>query len=247
MDFNHERYFFLSGLISITLFLIFLFIAGYSVILAPKINQFAMIKSDTINVSIAISESKAIEQATKETAVSSQISEPEIEEKVRDIEPIPEISDLFSQIKAEKTPKTLQEDTKRRGELNTLEKELLERKETPRFSDKVNKVELVKPSVKMIPQGGSSGPLINEYHAKIQGLVYTYFRPPSGSAGEAAQIRMKISAAGRLISYKVVSYSGNGSFNTEVDWLKDRLNAVRFPEHPEGKDAILECILTAKE
>jgi len=245
MDFNQERYFFLSGLISITLFLIFLFIAGYSVILAPKIDQFAMIKSDIINVSIAISESKETEQPSDESVVSSEISEPAIkEDKVVAPEPVPEISDLFAQVKPDKTPKKKLEENK---QLSALEKEVLERKDSPRFSDKVNKVELAKPSVKMIPQGGSTGPLVNEYHAKIQALVYTYFRPPSGTVGEAARVRMKISASGKLISYKVISYSGSGSFNGEVDWLKDRLNAVRFPEHPDGKDAVLECILTAKE
>ncbi len=124
---------------------------------------------------------------------------------------------------------------------------MLERRDTPRFLDKVNKLTLAKPSVKMVSQGGSTGPLVNEYHAKIQALVHTYFRPPSGSAGEAARVRMNISASGKLMMYRIISYSGNGSFNNEVDWLKDRLSSVRFPEHPDGKDAVLEFILTAKE
>jgi protein TonB len=246
MSFNQERYFFLSGLISITLFVVLLFLAGYSLAVSPAIEQFAMTQSEYVSVSIMEPTNEA--QQSPEPQAAPEKSEPVQEEEIIvESEPIPEISDLFSQVKAEKAPKRPQEDTKRRDELNALEKELLERKESPRFSDKVNKVELAKPSVKMIPQGGSSGPLVNEYHAKIQALVYTYFHPPSGSAGEAARIRMKISASGKLISYKVMSYSGNGSFNGEVDWLKDRLNSTRFPEHPEGKDAVLECILTAKE
>lgn len=248
MDFNQERYFFLSGLISISLFISLLFITGYSVILAPKTEQFAMIKSDVINVSIAISESTATEQPVVETAVSEEISEPApAEENVAKPEPVPDISDLFSQVKPEKADKKKKEDTARRDELNALEKDLLNHKENSRFVEKVNKVELAKPSVKMVAQGGSSGPIVNEYHAKIQGLVYTYFRPPSGSAGEVARVRMNISASGKLISYKVLRYSGNGVFNGEVDWLKDRLSAIRFPEHPEGKEAVLEFILTAKE
>lgn len=248
MDFNQERYFFLSGLISVTFFLLLLFIAGYSVILTPKIEQFAMIKSDVINVSIAVSESKVSQQPMPEPTAVPEKSEPVVEEKeVSKPEKAPDISDLFSQVKPDKTSKKEKEDTARRDELNNLEKELLTRKDTPRFSDKVNKVELAKPSVKMVATGGSTGPIVNEYHAKIQGLVYAYFRPPSGSAGEIARVRMNISASGKLISYKVIRYSGNGTFNSEVDWLKDRLSAVRFPEHPEGKEAVLEFILTAKE
>jgi len=248
MDSNQERYFFLSGLISFSLFIILVVLAGYSLILTPKIEQFAMIQSDVINVSIAISETKATQPSDPEPSVTS--SEPEVIQERNEVvepEPVPEISDLFAQVKPDKTPKKKPEENKRHAELNALEKELLERRETPRFSEKVNKITLAKPSVKMVPQGGSTGPLVNEYHAKIQGLVYTYFRPPSGSAGEVARVRMSISASGKLIAYRVLSYSGNGSFNSEVDWLKDRLGSIRFPEHPDGKDAVLEFILTAKE
>lgn len=243
MSFNQERYFFLSGLISITLFMALLFLAGYSLAVSPVIEQFAVTQSEYVSVSIMEPANEA-QKSPEAQAVLEKSEAVQEEERIVEPEPVPEISDLFAQVKPDTTPKKKPEENK---QLNALEKEVLERKESPRFSDKVSKVELAKPSVKMIPQGGSSGPLVNEYHAKIQALVYTYFRPPSGSAGEAARIRMKISASGKLISYKVMSYSGNGSFNGEVDWLKDRLNSARFPEHPEGKDAVLECILTAKE
>jgi protein TonB len=249
MGSNQERYFFLSGLISLTFFIVLVGLAGYSLILTPKIEQFAMVQSDIINVSIALSDAKATEENIPEPVIAPV--EPEViqeqEERVAESEPVPEISDLFAQVKPDKAPKKPKEDMKRQEQLNTLEKELLEKKETSRFTDKVSKVELAKPSVKMVPQGGSTGPLVNEYHAKIQGLVYAYFRPPSGTAGEAARVRMKISASGKLLEYKIISFSRSGSFNGEVDWLKDRLNGIHFPEHPDGREAILEFILTAKE
>lgn len=248
MGSNQERYFFLSGLISFSLFIMLALLAGYSLVLSPKIEQFALVKSDVINVSIAFSETKATEQSEPEPSITPTESEAvQEEEKAVEPEPVPEISDLFAQVKPDKTPKKKEDNSKRNEQLNALEKELLERHETPHFSEKVNKVSLAKPSIKMIPQGGSTGPLVNEYHAKIQALVYTYFRPPSGSVGEAARVRMSISASGKLIGYRVVSYSGNSAFNNEVDWLKDRLNSIRFPEHPDNKDTVLEFILTAKE
>lgn len=246
MDMNQERYFYLGGLISISLFVTMLFFVAYSVILSPKIQQFAMTKSDVINVSIAVSDTKESMQTPPEPArvplKPDQVQKEE--EPTAQPEPVPEISDLFSEVKPQKVAK---EDNKRQEQLNKIENELLTKRETPRFSDKVSKVELAKPSIKMVVQGGSSGPLVNEYHAKIQGLVYTYFHPPSGTAGEVARVRMNISASGKLTGYKVLRYSGNISFNSEVDWLKDRLSAIRFPEHPEGKDTVLEFILTAKE
>lgn len=249
MDLNQERYFFISGLISLSLFVAFLFLAGYSLIVSPKIEQFAMMQSDVINVSIALSDTKATEQTEPEPKVEPQKADPSPEKSVQSVvqpEKVPEISDLFAQVKPQKIQKKPLETTKTNEQLNALEKELLNHKETPRFSDKVSNVELAKPSVKMVVQGGSSGPIVNEYHAKIQGLVYTNFHPPAGTAGEVARVRMSISASGKLIGYKVISYSGNTTFNGEVDWLKDRLASIHFPEHPEGKDTVLEFILTAK-
>lgn len=246
MDMHQERYFYLSGLISISLFVTMLFFTVYSVILSPKIQQFAMTKSDVINVSIAVSDTKENVQTSPEPAsvpVAPEQTQKE-EEPAAQPEPVPEISDLFSEIKPQKVAK---EDNKRQEQLNKIENEILTKRETPRYSEKVSNVQLAKPSIKMVVLGGSSGPLVNEYHAKIQGLVYTYFHPPSGTAGEVARVRMNISASGKLTGYKVLRYSGNISFNGEVDWLKDRLSAIRFPEHPEGKDTVLEFILTAKE
>lgn len=245
MDTQQERYFYLSGLISVSLFFILLFCAGYSVFLSPKIEQFAMVKSDAINVSIAVADTKESQQSRQEPITKPVESDnTQKEEATAEPEKVPEISDLFSDIKPQKTP---QEDIKRQEQLNKIENEILTKRDTPRFSDKVSKVELAKPSIKMVVQGGSSGPIVNEYHAKIQGLVYTYFHPPAGTAGEVARVRMNISASGKLMGYRVLRYSGNTSFNGEVDWLKDRLSAIRFPEHPEGKDTVIEFILTAKE
>lgn len=247
MDTNQERYFFLSGIISISLFAVLVLLAGYTLLVPPQIDSYAMTQSEIVNISIAIAEPTEEKEAVVQE--SSEVSEatPEEEAEMTREEPVPEISDLFSQVKVDKTPKKREEEHKRRDELNNLEKELLQTKEHSSFLEKVNKVELAKPSVKMVPQGGSTGPLVNEYHAKIQGLVYTYFRPPSGSVGEMARIRMKLSASGRLVEYKILRFSKNGPFNHEVEWLKDRLSTVRFPEHPEGRDAVLEFILTAKE
>ena len=248
MGFNHERYFFLSGLISLSLFVFFLFLAGYNLIFSPKVEQFAMTKSEFISVSLAVNNIKSTEHSEPTPQAEAQKIEPapEPEKPVAQPEKTPEISDLFAQVKPQKIPKKPVEDSKQNEQLNKLEKELLTHKDTPNFTDKVNKVELVKPSVKMVVQGGSSGPLVNEYHAKIQALVYTNFHPPAGTAGEMARVRMSISSSGRLLGYKVISYSGNVTFNGEVDWLKERLNSIHFPEHPEGKDTVLEFILTAK-
>ena len=224
--------------------------------LTPKTQQFAMIQSDVINVSIALSDIKAPEEATSsevesqpevQTEKQPQPSQEKAEASKPVSEPVAQISDLFAQVKPDKSSKKERDDSKRLEQLNALEKEVINRKDNTRISEKVNHLELAKPSVKVVAQGGSTGPLVDKYYATIQAMVRSYFHPPAGTGGEVAKVRMNFNASGKLVSYRVISYSGNGTFNNEVDWLKDRLNSVRFPEHPDGKEAVLDFILTAKE
>jgi protein TonB len=252
MGFNQERYFILSGLLSIALFIILLFLFFFGFMVSSKVEQFAMTKSEYISISISPSPTPSADQSNPEPKlpVPEEVSEeatPSAEETPSKPEPVADVSDLFAEVKSEKPPKKLREEPKRNEQLSALEKELLAHQETPRFSDKVSKVDLSKPSVKMSQQGGSTGPVVNEYRAKIQGLVHNAFRPPAGTVGKEARIRMTISASGKLLRYKVIRYSDSAPFNTEVDWLKERLESVRFPDHPEGRDIVLEVILAAKE
>ncbi len=250
MNSHNERYFFISGLISFSFFGVLVLLIGYSLVAATKIEQFAMTHSDVVSVSIAdaveITRSEPLEQS--EPAEDLPVVEEETPAEAKSpAEPVPEISDLFAQVKPKNESKKNAEAQKRSEQLNALEQELLKPKETSRISDKVKKVELSKLGMKMVVQGASSGPIVNEYHAKIQGLIYARFHPPSGTQGQAARVRITIDAAGRLVSYKVLAYSRSSSLNGEVDWLGERLEAVSFPSHPEGRDAVIECILTAKE
>lgn len=252
MGFNHDRYFFLSGLLSVGLFFILLYLAVFGLFVPTKVEQFGMTKSEYISVSISPNPVPLPDQTAPAPQLpppveASETAAPSVEKTPPKPEPVPDISDLFAEVKSEKPPKKPREEPKRNEQLNQLENELLTRQETARFSDKVSKVDLSKPSVKMSQQGGSTGPVVNEYRAKIQGLVHNAFRPPAGTVGKEARIRMTISASGKMLRYKVIRYSDSGPFNTEVDWLKERLESVRFPDHPEGRDTVLEVILAAKE
>lgn len=246
MDANHERYFFISGLISISLFVGLVISAGFSLFLSPKVEQFAMIQSDVINISITTDESSTSDESVPE-AQSETVREPLVEETPKNVEPVPEISDLFSQVSSEKAAQKRPDDTKRNEQLNALEKEILQKKETSRFSDKVSKVELLKPSVEVSMQGGSTGPNVDKYLAKVQGLVKTYFHPQSGSVGESAVVVLRIDAKGKMINFKILRSSRNSAFNEEVNWLKDRLNGIRFPESPDGNEGVVTCTLMAKD
>lgn len=249
MDLHNDRYFFLSGLISISLFSLLLFVIGYSVLTSVKIEQFAMTQSEFVSVAIDISEAPARTETLAEKAKPAV--EP-VEEKpapleAKKAETVPEISDLFSQVKPQNEPKKKSDDPKKREDFTALEKEIMAPTEKQRFTDKVKSVVLSQPGMKMTVQGGSTGPVVNKYHAKIQGLIHANFHPPAGSAGQKARVLIKISAAGKLISYKVIAYSAHAELNSEVDWLKERLDTVVFPNHPEGRDTELDIILTPEE
>lgn len=239
MGSNQERYFFLSGLISFSLFIVLAALAGYSLILSPKIEQFAMIQSDVINVSITISETKETEQSTPEPAITP--SEPEVAQKqneVAEAEPVPEISDLFAQVKPDKTPKKKAEENK---QLNALEKEVLERKDAPRFSDKVKSIKILK--------GGSTGPMVDKYYAIIFAFVSQNFNPPLGTVGNKASVVLVLSSSGKLRSFKILYSSKNQMFDEEVDRLKEKMAKLNLPAHPDGDESELrfELMKTPKE
>lgn len=252
MGFNDQRYFFISGIISFVIFTLLLVLIGYSIISTTKIEQFALTQSQYVSISLDIAtpqpdtEPKAEVQQQVPDVVPTPVSE--VKQEVQPPQAVPEISDLFSSVKPQKIQKKEDDSAKRVEALSALERQMTNRgQNTPQLAEKVKNTALAKPSVKIIANSGSTGPLVNEYHAKIQALIYSNYYPPSGSQGQSARIRIQVDASGKLTGYRVLAYSGNSAFNGEVDWLRDRLHGIAFPKHPDGKDTVIEIILTAKE
>lgn len=90
--------------------------------------------------------------------------------------------------------------------------------------------------------------LVKQYHKEIQTLVYNNFHPPVGTEGSKARVRIKISAFGKLIDYKVLQYSELNAFNDAVNSLVKSLRNIQFPKNPEGEDdTVIELSLSAAE
>jgi len=151
-----------------------------------------------------------------------------------------------STVKTNKPTPKVKEDTKRLAELNALEEKVLSAKRDSKLFEKAKTLDLAKTGVKLSAVSGSSGPMVNEYKGKIQGIVYANFHPPAGTEGFSARVRITLSSDGKLLSYRVISYSGSSVFNAEVDWLKERLGHIVLPSNPNGDEAVFEIILTAK-
>lgn len=252
MGFNDQRYFYLGGGIAFGFFTFLMVLIGFSIVSPSKIEQFALTQSQYVSVSIDISphkpSPKPVPVAEPQTPDSKPTPVEEVKQQAVESQNVPDISDLFSRVKPQKTVKKENDSAQKLEALTAFERQMSVRAQsTPRLAEKVKNTALVTPSVKIVASGGSSGPLVNEYHAKIQALIYANYYPPSGSQGQSARVKIYIDASGKLSAYRVIVYSGNDPFNREVDGLSDRLRGVVFPPHPEGKNTVLEIILTAKE
>lgn len=109
-------------------------------------------------------------------------------------------------------------------------------------SSLVKNLKLSKQNIKVV--GDSSG-VVDEYLAKIHAEIYSKFSPPAESVGKSAKVRLEIDANGVLISFRVLTYSGDVLFDESVDTCLNSLH--QFPIHPDHKAMSLELILTAKE
>lgn len=250
MSLGQNRYFFYGGVFSFSLFFLLFFVILWKSSLEEKAVLFATNLGETISVSL-VDIPTVIHQ---EPNVAPEPIEPQKAQEVpvqdakkQDKEAAQEeIGDLFSTIKPTKTVTKKQDNSAQIKALSELENKVISSKRDSKLFEKVNKLDFAKPSVQMVASG-SFGPQVNAYYAKVQGIIYANFHPATGTQGHKARIHIALSKEGTLESYTVVSYSGNGVFNAEVDWLKERLRQVNLPPHPQGEDAVFEIILSAKD
>jgi len=247
MPVENNRLFIISGIASFFFFSVVVFIVFWQAGVFVKPLAYASVKSDII--SISLDSSAAVEPMPKsEISEEAPQTKPEIEKVVKTDnvkQSQREITDLFSDIKVTNTPKEPKHSPKELAELNALEEKVLSTKRSSQLFEKAKNVDLIKPGVKVM--SASTGPEVDAYKAKIQGIIYSNFHPGAGTQGFSARVRLVLTSDGKLDSYRVISSSGNAAFNAEVDWLKERLRQVALPKNPNGDEAIFEIILTAKD
>jgi len=56
-----------------------------------------------------------------------------------------------------------------------------------------------------------------------------------------------INTLGRLVDFRILTYSENQALNDEVDKIKQRLQSVIFPINPQNKSSDTIVILRSKE
>ncbi|OHE10128.1 MAG: hypothetical protein A2513_08525 [Sulfurimonas sp. RIFOXYD12_FULL_33_39] len=253
---NKNFYFYISGFISLFIFVFFSSLFIISIVISKKVDSFALKKDNYISVSVDIPK-------TQSSTSKKNIEKPIVEEPIKE-EPIVEkqnvqtqttkvekkeinIDNLFSDvwtksIKAEeKKPKTdnriIEEIQKKinKSDTNTVKS----------ISKKIQNIDAAKMENENAKE--STAPEVNEYFAKIQALVYEHFTPPENSEGNSVVAVIELSAMGKVIDFRILTYSGNDALNIESDKIKSRIVNILFPENPNKSSGIYKIKLISKE
>lgn len=189
----------------------------------PK--TFALKKADFISVSI-----NSIDLKPSSYAPKVEVKSPKNEKKNIDV------NNLFNDVwtaKIKKTqPKKIKKDSRRLLEI--------EKKIKTKNSNNVK-------SIHKTEKRTSTADEVNEYNAKIQAIIYQYFNVPSNSEGYRVKSVIELSAIGRVIDFRILTYSSHEGFNNEVDKIKSRIRNVIFPLNPEKKATRTIILLISEE
>lgn len=249
---KNSTYFYLGGLISLSLFIFFLSLFFYMMFLSSSVKTYALEKNNYISISLTTptieikKDNKKIERkvVTENSSVTSVKKE-----QLQDVN----VEDLFSDVwtnkitTKKKEPKRVEQNIVNSKVLKELEKKIKtlepqEREKISKDNSSEQKSQEDKKEIKSISAGE-----YNEYLAKINALVYQHFNPPKNSEGHSVKAVIELSAIGKVKDFRILTYSGNDSLNGECDRIRARLLRVIFPLNPKNIPSRTIVILTSKE
>ena len=206
---------------------------------SSHVDSYALKKDNFISISMDIQpkNSSASKKSLQPTPVESVVSE--IPQDV-------DVNDLFSDVWTKKIQKkkVQPKDSKRiidiQKKIKTTEENSVES-----ISQKVNDLDNAKTSDENSP--ASTANEVNEYLAKIQALVYRYFNVPPNSEGYSVMAFIELNSIGKVMDFRILTYSANDALNAEVDKIKKRLKSVVFPINPQNKSFGTKVILRSEE
>ncbi|CAI6150777.1 MAG: hypothetical protein SPLUMA2_SPLUMAMAG2_00605 [uncultured Sulfurimonas sp.] len=224
MDNNFN--FYISGFIAFALFILF-FLLFALVLFDPQTNKTYALKKDKF-ISISLVTSKV--EIPK--AIKQKIQDP-VEENI-------DVNNLFSDVWTKKITHKKEthivKDSKRLFEIQ---------KKIKRSSE--NNVKTISQESNSQTRQNSTADEVNEYLAKIQAIVYSYFRVPVNSEGNSVKTVIELNTLGKVLDFRVLNYSPNEALNTEADKIRERLIYITFPKNPEKKSSRTIVILISKE
>jgi len=228
---ENRTLFFLSGFFSLSLFTLILALFVYMMFSSNPPKTFALTKDDFISVSIEIPirEVKKVKVANKIPQVIEQVITPTEEANV-------DVDDLFSDVwtqkikkskpKAKVVNKRVLDEIQKKSKIKTDT-------QTKSIAQKINNMDSTK-SDDDLTQSSSTANEVNEYLAKIHGIIYKHFNPPENSQGYTVKAVIELSSIGKVMDFRILNYSANQELNQECDKIKARLKGVIFPVHPDN-------------
>lgn len=240
---NDNKYFYIGGLISLSLFAFFLTLFLFLLFQKNITKTYGLKKENYVSISMEM-----VHVKPKQVKKQTQVSKP-VENTVQESKNI-DVNDLFSDVWTQKiehkkeqpkevNSKRIQEIAKRiktseKKDMFSLEQQLV-------TQDNVNNDKEYSNS--------SSADEVNEYLAKIQAIIYDNFNPPANSEGNVVTIVIELGPLGKLIDFRVLNYSSNEALNAEADRIKQRLFRIIFPKNPNSTTyrAVINLIPENKE
>jgi len=227
---DNNRYFYISGFLSLLLFSVFIVLFFMMLLNSSKIKSYALHKNNFISISIA--NIKTEEAVTKKSTVHKVKTVPKpVDIPSENIDVNNLFSDVWTKKITKKKPKP--RDVKRLAQL---------RKQLPLSQENE---EITKETKEVI--SASNAQEVNEYLAKIQAIVYEHFHVPPNSQGNSVKALIELNSIGKLIDFRILNYSANDALNEEVDKIKKRLLQVVFPINLQNKSTKTVVILRSKE
>ncbi len=225
---RENPYFIISGFISLSLFSLFHFLFFYMMLSKTEVRTFALKKDNYISISLDI-----VPSPTKTIKKIISIPKKEVQ-SVKETQEV-DIGDLFSDVFTKDISKIV-----KKKKIDNKRLELIQKKIKKSTNNTVKEVSQAITNndanvVDTQTKKSSSGDEVNEYFAKIQGIIYKYFIPPANSGGNTVKIIIELSSIGKVIDFRILTYSANRALNDECDKIKNRLLGVLFPINPENK------------
>ena len=236
---KNNTFFYISGFISLSFFALFAFLFLYMMFSPSKTNTFALKKDNYISISLEAPKPKK-ESSKKSSSPIPAVSEVEkIEENI-------DVNDLFSDVWTKKIAPTKPKEINSKRIREILNKIATSKNNAPKTSSKINN-DTQNDRANEDSNTASTASEVNEYLAKIQALVYKYFNVPPNSEGNSVKALIHLNSLGKVIDFRVLTYSNNEALNLEVDKIKGRLLNVVFPINKENQSTQTIVILTSKE
>jgi len=228
-----------------------------AIVLSDKVKNYALQKDDFVSVSLDMVAAKSsdvkkavdkpVEKEKKEVPVVEQ--EPQKETVTKTEKKEINIDNLFSEVKTKSIKKTeekvIEKEDKRVAQELSKKSTKSDETKVESITSKIQKINSENKSEK--ESKSSTGNEVNEYFAKIQALVYEHFTPPENSQNKAVKAVIELNAFGKVIDFRILTYSDSAAFNSECDKIKGRIINILFPKNPDNKSGVYIINLISQE